>query len=71
VPKDRYADLLEILLWFSFIGLMQSGSMEAPVLYSYSVFYDMKKLRRLAKDYRDETVLFAIHPAFWRFLEVH
>ena len=70
IPKDRYADLLEILLWFAFIGLVQPGGVDGTtVLYSYSVFYDLKKLRRLGKNYSDDTTVLAIHPAFWRFLE--
>lgn len=70
IPKERYGDLLEILLWFAFVGLVQPGGTDGTtVLYSYSVFYDLKKLRRLGKNYSDVTTEFAIHPAFWRFLE--
>jgi hypothetical protein len=66
VPENR-AKLIEILLWFAFFGLVEETR---GVLYSYSVFYDMKKLRRLAKDYRDDNQQFTIHPAFRPFLEI-
>ncbi|MRG98639.1 P-loop ATPase, Sll1717 family [Polyangium spumosum] len=71
VPPDRYPVLVEILLWFAFIGVVQPGSgFEERTIYAYSVYYDMKKLRRLAKDYRDPSVKFSIHPAFSKFLEL-
>ncbi len=71
VPEQEYPNLLEILLWFSFLGVVERKLEDGGrILYSYSVFYDMKKLRWIAKDYRDDDAIFAIHPAFWSFLEI-
>lgn len=64
---ESSAKLVEILLWFAFLGLVEENR---SVLYSYSVFYDMKKLRRLALDYKDMGKQFSVHPAFCSFLEV-
>jgi hypothetical protein len=69
VPEERWQDLVEILLWFAFIGVVPP-SLGAESTYSYSVYYDMKKLRRLAKDFEEAAVQFDIHPAFRPFLEV-
>lgn len=72
IPDDRLAYLVEILLWFSFIGVVPTeADKESEVQYCYSVYYDMKKLRRLAKDFQDPEAIFAIHRAFWPFLEIH
>jgi hypothetical protein len=68
VPPEQHTRLLEILLWFAFVGVADANG--AATQYAYSVYYDMKKLRRLAKDYLDETVRFEIHPAFRPFLEI-
>jgi hypothetical protein len=67
IAETEHTKLLEILLWFAFVGVISLDG--GPTQYAYSVFYDLKKLRRLAKDYRDEAVQFEIHPAFRPFLE--
>jgi hypothetical protein len=69
IPRDRHLALVETLLWFSFLGVVSNTNQDG-VVYSYSVYYDMKKLRKLAKDFKSSTVEFAIHRAFWSFLDV-
>lgn len=67
IAESECLKLIEILLWFAFLGVVDDTG---AALYCYSVFYDMKKLRRLARDFRDQKQRFAIHPAFRQFLEV-
>jgi hypothetical protein len=67
ISENERSKLVEILLWFAFLGVVDDSG---GALYCYSVFYDMKKLRRLAHDYRDQAQRFAIHPAFRPFLEI-
>lgn len=69
IPSDRHIALVETLLWFAFLGVVVDTPTES-VVYSYSVYYDMKKLKKLAKDLKSLTVEFAIHRAFWPFLEI-
>ena len=69
IPHDRHIALVETLLWFAFLGVVVGPSPEG-VVYSYSVYYDMKKLKKLAKDLKSPSVQFAIHRAFWPFLEI-
>ena len=67
VPAEHHKSLVDTLLWFAFLGVVGAGDV---VNYSYSVYYDMKKLRKLAREQRDPKVEFAIHRAFWPFLEI-
>lgn len=68
ISADKHDRLTEILLWFSFLGVYPSGS-DTPS-FSYTVYYDMKKLKKLARDLSDPSMLMAIHRAFWPFLEI-
>ncbi|WP_438027908.1 P-loop ATPase, Sll1717 family [Sorangium sp. So ce233] len=67
IPSEKHKKLMEVLLWFSFFGVVVAGR---DTQYSYSVFYDMKKLLTLARGLNDGATLFEIHPAFRPFLEV-
>lgn len=68
VNKEDEYKIIEILFWFAFLGIVREG--EEREIYIYDVFYDMKKIKRLAKSFKDETVIICIHPAFWPFLEI-
>ena len=50
VPKDQIDRLIEILLWFGFLGMKSPRANGGKETYIYDVFYDMKKLKRLASD---------------------
>lgn len=60
---------IEILLWFSFLGVVVSKNGAATEHYCHTVHYDMKKLRWLAAEFKDPSVQFAVHRAFRSFLE--
>jgi hypothetical protein len=60
---------IEILLWFSFLGVIVSKNGDLVENYCHSVHYDMKKLRWLAGEFKEPTVRFAVHRAFRSFLE--
>lgn len=62
--------LIEILLWFAFIGVTREQEDDKKYIYIYDVFYDMKKLKQLARGLRDDSVMMCINPAFWPFLEI-
>lgn len=67
VPDERHAALLEVLLWFSFFGVVVP---DKDIQYSYTVYYDMKKLKTLAGGLEGAETRLAIHPAFHPFLEI-
>lgn len=60
---------IEILLWFSFFGVVLDRNGEVVENYCHTVHYDMKKLRWLAREFNDNSVRFAVHRAFRSFLE--
>lgn len=64
VDDDKVEAVLEMLLWFGFLGVREQGELEA--VYSYQVRYNVDKL--LAASRRDES-RFEIHPAFHRALD--
>jgi hypothetical protein len=70
VPEDCLNELIEILLWFGFLGVKSSTANDAKETYIYDVFYDMKKLKRLAGNLQHEDTPLFIHRAFWPFLEI-
>jgi hypothetical protein len=67
VPENAFSALMEVLLWFAFFGVVVP---DKETQYSYTVFYDMKKLRKLAGDLSNPDTVFTIHPAFRPFLEI-
>jgi hypothetical protein len=70
IPDTETDRLIEILLWFGFLGVKSVRRASMEETYIYDVYYDMKKLKKLANDFRnDDTDLF-IHRAFWPFLEI-
>lgn len=73
--EEKYDEsrIIEILFWFAFLGVTRKKDGEEKDSYIYDVFYDMKKLKQLAKlteGMADELVTLCIHPAFWPFLEI-
>lgn len=70
LPAEEVNRLVEILLWFGFLGVQTPKSGGTQETYIYDVYYDMKKLKRLAGNlHRNETML-CIHCAFWPFLDI-
>lgn len=65
LPEDKHAEMLELLLWFGFIGIVRESG---AVAYIYSVNYNMKHLLALSK--ADGTTVYQINPAFWAGLEI-
>lgn len=65
VNKEKHADLMDLLLWFGFLGIVRDSG---GVAYIYSVNYNMKHLLALAKD--DGKTVYQINPAFWSGLEI-
>lgn len=70
VPPGDCSQMIDILLWFSFLGVIVPGEADFEEIYSYSVFYDMKKLKRHTGDLADDSAQFVIHRAFWPFLDI-
>jgi hypothetical protein len=62
--------VIELLLWFGFLGVLTQATPEPHVAYIYTEYYDIKKLKRLAGDLHSPTTLLEIHPAFWPFLDI-
>ena len=62
--------IIEILFWFAFLGVIKEQENEKKIIYIYDVFYDMRKLKHLAKGLKNDTTLVSINPAFWPFLEI-
>jgi hypothetical protein len=72
VPSQSHNRLIEILLWFGFLGIRVRKDRETGVedTFIYDVYYDMKKLKRLGDNFQDEKTEFRIHLAFWPFLGI-
>ena len=62
--------IIEILFWFAFLGVVKEQNNETRIIHIYDVFYDMKKLKQLAKGLKNDSALVSINPAFWPFLEI-
>lgn len=69
ISNDKLEKLLEILLWFGFLGIV--SQVDGKECYIYNVHYDIKKLKRLAYDFKNDSVCLCIHKAFWPFLEIN
>ena len=70
LSRDQQDRLIEILLWFGFLGMRNHKGNESENMFIYDVYYDMKKLRRLANNLNNENLELTIHRAFWPFLEI-
>jgi len=70
VVVEQHPRLIEIMLWFAFLGVRSQLKRQRGDLYIYDVQYDMKKLRRLADAVKTGERGFVIHPAFCPFLEI-
>lgn len=60
VHENNIDNLLDILLWFSFLGI-KKGEDE---YYSYNFLYNLEKLKLLIKNEDNSSACFCIHPAF-------
>ena len=70
LSPEKVSLLIEMLLWFAFLGVAKASSAEGEGIFICDVNYDMKKLRVLAGNFSEEKALFSIHKAFWPFLSV-
>jgi len=70
LSPEKLIQLIEMLLWFAFLGVVTSIDSEGSGVFIYDVQYDMKKLRVLAKGLKDDSVSLCIHNAFRSFLEI-
>ncbi|MFA7173966.1 MAG: hypothetical protein WC340_11235 [Kiritimatiellia bacterium] len=64
---DQFERAIEILLWFGFLGV---EAKEKQILFIYDVYYDMKRLRKYAKDLNSDSVYLCVQKAFWPFLGI-
>ena len=67
VPRDGWNYMIELLLWYGFLGVVRSNSEET---YIYDVNYEMKKLKALLGTRSEQDRVYAVNPAFWRGLEI-
>jgi hypothetical protein len=67
VGADAASALLDLLLWYGFIGVVRD---DGETSYIYSVKYDMKRLRAVATRSDLASTMFRVNPAFWRALEI-
>jgi hypothetical protein len=70
IPQHKWQRVVELLAWFTFIGIVRQNGVSIEETFIYNVYYDMKKFRRLANDFNDDAVLFTIHKTFWPFLDI-
>jgi hypothetical protein len=70
LASDKLIQLIEMLLWFAFLGVITPLSSEESGVFIYDVQYDMKKLRVLAKGLKEDSVSLCIHRAFKPFLQI-
>jgi hypothetical protein len=70
IVEAKSQRVIELLCWFSFLGVVRQKGSEIEETFIYDVHYDMKKFRRLAGDFKDDEAIFTIHRAFHPFLEV-
>jgi len=70
IGKNSYERIVELLMWFSFLGVVAFENNEPTETYIYDVHYDIKKLKVIAKNLKNRKTIFSIHCAFWPFLEI-
>jgi hypothetical protein len=68
--KSEYDVVIDALMWFGFLGILQPKDGNIEETYIYDVFYDMKKLQYLVGGVREGQTKVCIHPAFWPFLGI-
>jgi hypothetical protein len=54
IPHKSYNHIIEILMWFAFIGVANLRNNEPQEIYIFDVFYDIKKLKKMAEDFQNE-----------------
>jgi len=64
--SEQVAGLMDLLLWYSFLGLRRADGTE---LYSFQADYDVRKMRKMAERIGGD-LRFVIHPAFRDSLQV-
>jgi hypothetical protein len=69
ITGDQVPRFVEILLWFSFLGVVQQRDVDRIEHYCHTVHYDMRKLRWLAQEFKQDDTQFSVHRAFRSFLE--
>lgn len=69
ITSDSFEELVEILLWFGFLGVVQHNQDE-PECYIYNIQYDIKKLKHLANNLKSNSTELCIHKGFWPFLGI-
>ena len=67
--KD-YQRVLELLLWFGFLGVVREDDDDIAEVYIFDAGYDMKKLLAEAKQLGDPETQFCVHQAFWSHLDI-
>lgn len=60
IPEDKINETIEMLLWFSFLGV-RKGEEEH---YSYQFLYNTDKLKTLIKNTNPSDTVYLIHPSF-------
>jgi hypothetical protein len=70
LTSKEYDSIIEALMWFGFLGAVRMRGGEPEVRFIYDVYYDMKKLQQLTHAENSSGAHFAIHRAFWPFLEI-
>jgi hypothetical protein len=67
VPKENKQELVHLLLWYGFLGILRRSGEET---YIYNVNYEMKKLKALVDMRPESELVYAVNPAFWRGLDI-
>lgn len=67
LPEDRYDKMIELFLWYGFLGMLRE---DGNSTYIYDVNYDMRKLKALRKKRGASDMVYAINPAFWAGLDI-
>lgn len=65
-----HSKIIELLMWFAFLGLINTEKGEERHVFIYDVHYDMKKMRVMAKNFKVDDTFIVINKAFWPFLEI-
>jgi hypothetical protein len=68
--SDFIEHVIEILLWFGFLGVVTPDDQFVEGCYIYHVQYDLKKLKIMAQNLKDDNTKLCIHKAFWSFLGI-